>query len=105
MSSRPFLSLLLSRLRRAGFCELRASFCVMLLAFLCGGPAVCDAAVRVEAYRGDPFGIGRVTIDLQPGASQSPATDDRCTVVEEQDRVMYPVTENKASRKILRGLL
>ena len=30
--------------------------------------AASSAAVRVEAYRGEPFGIGRVTIDLQSGA-------------------------------------
>ncbi len=65
----------------------------------------CQAAVRVEAYRGEPFGIGRVTIDLAPGSSTAPASDDRCTVVEQQDRVLYPVVENKSSRKILRSLL
>src|SRR5437868_11792084 len=68
-------------------------------------PQLSRADVRVEAYRGEPFGIGRVTIDLTPGASSAPASDDRFAVTEEKDRVLYPVIENKASRRILRGLL
>lgn len=75
-------------------------FAILLLV-----PQLSQAAVRVEAFRGEPFGIGRVTIDLAPGASSAPASDDRCTVTEEKDRVLYPVIENKSSRRFLRGLL
>src|SRR5215204_4064381 len=75
------------------------------LSLLLFGTQFCRAAVRVEAYRGEPFGIGRVTIDLAPGSTTAPASDDRCTVVEEHDRVLYPVVENKSSRRFLRGLL
>jgi hypothetical protein len=63
------------------------------------------AATRVEAYRGDPFGIGRVTVDLSSGASSAPASDDRFALVDEKDRVLYPVIENKSSRRILRSFL
>src|SRR5262245_45054679 len=105
MTSLRFVLLALSKLPRGRFCRSNASIWGMLLAFFLGGSAVSNAAVRVEAYRGDPFGIGRVTIDLQQGASQAPASDDRCTVVDEQDRVMYSVTENKSSRKVMRSLL
>ena len=61
---------------------------VMMLA------TACQAAIRVEAYRGEPFGIGRVTIDLSPGASTLPWSDDRFALVESDDRVLYPVIEN-----------
>lgn len=66
---------------------------------------LAEAGVRVEVYRGEPFGIGRVTVDLEPGDSTAPASDDRCAVVEAKGRVLYPVVENKSSRRILRGLL
>jgi hypothetical protein len=85
--------------------NLQFSICILQFAILLWFSRCCTAAVRVEAYRGDPFGIGRATIDLQPGASQAPASDDRCTIIDEQERVMYPVTENKSSRKFLRSLL
>src|SRR3954464_5479877 len=74
-------------------------------AIACFAPAVAFGEVRVEAYRGEPFGIGRVTIDLSAGSSSAPASDDRFALIEEKDRVLYPVIENKASRRILRGLL
>ncbi len=83
----------------------RLAIATLQFAFLLVGTQFCQAAVRVEAYRGEPFGIGRVTIDLSQGASSAPASDDRCTVVEEKDRVLYPVVENKSSRGFLRGLL
>jgi hypothetical protein len=63
------------------------------------------AAVRVEAYRGEPFGIGRATIDLSQGDSAEPASDDRVALVEEQGRAFYPVIENKQTRRILRNFL
>jgi hypothetical protein len=79
------------------------AFCILHFAFL--WPQLCSAAVRVEAYRGEPFGIGRVTIELAPGSSTAPASDDRCTVIDDNHRVLYPVVENKSSRRFLRGLL
>jgi hypothetical protein len=82
-----------------------ATVCVSSLIILILGAELCRAGVRVEAYRGEPFGIGRVTVDLEPGDSTAPASDDRCAIVEEKGRVLYPVVENKSSRRILRGLL
>jgi hypothetical protein len=65
------------------------------------------AAVRVEAFRGEPFGIGRVTIDLQ-GDVSSPANDDRFGLEEANDRVLYPVAKGGGSgtaRRLLRDFL
>src|SRR4051812_7044600 len=73
------------------------------LTFFATGAAFGDA--RIQAYRGEPFGIGRVTIGLPAGSSSAPASDDRFALTEENDRVLYPVIENKASRRILQGLL
>jgi hypothetical protein len=69
-------------------------------------PSFCDAAVRVEAYRGEPFGIGRVTIDLPQGTS--PTNDDRFALTESDDRVIYPVLDagNRLPvRQLLRSFL
>ncbi len=81
------------------------AICIFQFAILLLSSQFCRGAVRVEAYRGEPFGIGRLTVDLPPGASSAPASDDRCTVVEENKRVLYPVIEDKSSRRILRSLL
>jgi hypothetical protein len=85
---------------------LQFAFCILQFAILSiAGVSRCHAEPRVEAYRGEPFGIGRVTLDLQPGASTAPASDDRVAITNDKDRVLYPVVENKSSRRILRSLL
>lgn len=79
---------------------------ILHFALICFAAATaCPAATHVEAYRGEPFGIGRAIIDLQPGASAAPASDDRFIIADAQDRVLYPVMENKSTRRILRSLL
>ena len=67
--------------------------------------AACPAAVRIEAYRGQPLGVGRVTIDLQPGSSSNPWGDDRFTVSDSQGRVLYPAMQNAPARRLLRNFL
>ena len=67
--------------------------------------AASSAAIRVEAYRGEPFGIGKITIDLQSGNSATPWSDDRFALTDAQDRIVYPVTENAPVRRILRSFL
>src|SRR3972149_10356339 len=53
------------------------------------GAALAEAAIRVEAYRGEPFGVGRVTVDLPQ--DDAPSADDRFAITEAGDRVLYPV--------------
>ncbi len=93
-----------SSLRVAG----RPHFAAMLLLLGVAGIAPtlsAKAAVQVEAYRGEPFGIGQVTVDLQPGSSSVPAKDDRFAITESHDRVLYPVMKNSSVRRILRSFL
>ncbi|MEX0612770.1 MAG: hypothetical protein WD229_11685, partial [Pirellulales bacterium] len=89
------------QLSRAAICNLQFAF--LLLA----APSFCSAAVRVEAYRGEPFGIGRVTVDLPQGASPTPSSDDRFALTEADGRVLYPVIEsrNRPVRRLLRNFL
>ncbi len=78
---------------------------VTLTAALFVAAAGSNAAIRVEAFRGEPFGIGKITIDLQSGSSATPWSDDRFALTDAQDRIVYPVTENALVRRILRSFL
>jgi hypothetical protein len=75
------------------------------MAILGVGVAASSAAIRVEAYRGEPFGVGRVTVDLEPGSSSDPLSDDRFTITEANGRVFYPAIENAPVRRMVRNLL
>jgi hypothetical protein len=79
--------------------------CTLLFLILLFTATRINAAIRVEAYRGEPFGIGRVTIDLEPGDSATPWSDDRFALSETQGRVIYSVAENAPARRILRSFL
>src|SRR5688500_19531550 len=85
VAPRAHLLLLASRIRCA-VAGIAAAFVL--------SAASARAAIRVEAYLGEPFGVGRVTVDLPPGTSASPWSDDRFTITESNHRVLYPVIEN-----------
>ena len=79
----------------------------ILIAFLAASvtAAVCRADVRIEAFRGEPFGVGRVTIDLPQDKSTAPGGDDRFAVTDDEGRVVYPVLEQRRIGKLLRDFL
>ena len=58
-----------------------------------------------EAYVGQPFGVGRVTVDVLRGQTQLPLSDERFTVLEAKGRVLYPVLKQEPFRQLLRGFL
>ena len=58
-----------------------------------------------EAYVGQPFGVGRVTVDVLRGEPVLPLSDERFTLLEANGRALYPVLKHEPVRKILRGLL
>jgi hypothetical protein len=70
-------------------CRTAAAACV----FVCLVVAASEAAIRVEAYRGEQFGIGRVTVDLPQDDSAS--ADDRFGISDTSDRLLYPVLEHR----------
>lgn len=79
-------------------------FVICILQFAIASAA--HSAIRIEAYRGQPFGIGRVTIDLPPNVS--PANDDRFALAEADNRLLYPVLESESRlpvRQLLRSFL
>lgn len=71
----------------------RRSLAGILLLSQLGGASASLAAIRVEAYRGEPFGVGRVTIDLPPDESAS--ADDRFGITNAHNRLLYPVVEQR----------
>ncbi len=94
---------------RCLFAQYNLQFAICILQFAIVfvlAPAICHAAIRAEAYRGEPFGIGRVSIDLPQGTS--PANDDRFALTETDDRLLYPVLNSGSAipvRQLLRSLL
>ncbi len=73
-----------------------ANFCRTVVLTCCWvglAANACLAAIHVEAYRGEPFGMGRVTIDLP--RDDSPSNDDRFGITEANDRVLYPALKQR----------
>jgi hypothetical protein len=67
-----------------------------------GAPA---RAATVEAYAGEPFGVGRVTLSVGGRGPIAPLDDERFTVESRDGRVLYPVVKVDAVRRILRQIL
>ncbi len=90
---------------RSTFCRfvaLRVALAMFAIATANYFHSAAHAAIRGEAYRGEPFGIGRVTIDLPPGSS--PKNDDRFAIEEADGRLIYPALD-AGSRLPVRQLL
>ena len=62
-------------------------------------------AADVEAYAGQPFGVGRVTVAVSSTGPASPLEDERFTVASADGRVLYPVIKEEPGRRLLRRLL
>jgi len=81
-----------------------ATFCVACLVLLLfARPG--QAAASAEAFVGEPFGVGRVTIDILRGEPLLPLSDERFTILEANHRVLYPALKQEPVRRLLRGLL
>jgi hypothetical protein len=102
MNARPYFR---SHRPRSAFriFNLQFAICMLHFAMVSTCCTSSSAATRVEAYRGEPFGIGRVTIDLEQGAA--PPSDERFMLADANDRVLYPAMRKSSVRQILRGLL
>ncbi len=63
------------------------------------------AQAQVEAFVGEPFGVGRITMNVARGEPFAPNDDDRFMLVEQNDRVLYPSFEAAPVRRVLRQIL
>jgi len=78
---------------------------LLFLALLLLQATQAVAALRSEAFLGEPFGVGRVTVSVSRGEPSLPLSDERFTVLEERGRVMYSVLGDEPARRVLRRLL
>jgi hypothetical protein len=69
----------------------RAAACAVVIVL--AAAAAGEGALRVEAYRGETFGVGRVTVDLPQDDSAS--TDDRVGISDAGGRLLYPVLAHR----------
>jgi len=70
-----------------------------------------DAAAQVtdvEAFAGRPFGVGRITVAVQPHRRDEPfipLVDDRFALREGDRRALYPVMDRTPVKRFIRNLL
>src|SRR5690242_4188609 len=62
-------------------------------------------AIEIEAYAGQPFGVGQVTLPVVSSGPAAPLQDERFTVSSPDGRVLYPVIKEEPARRLLRRLL
>lgn len=63
-------------------------------------------SAEVVAYAGQPFGVGRITLNVSASGVADPLEDERFTVSSADGRVLYPVLgESPPVRKLIRRLL
>ncbi len=84
--------------------SLSLAICTLLLASFEFVNSV-QAAAQAEAYVGQPFGVGRVTVDVLRGEPVVPLSDERFTILEATGRTFYPVLKQEPVRRLIRNLL
>jgi hypothetical protein len=72
---------------------------------IAGAGAQRRVAAEVEAYAGEPFGVGRVTLSVGGAGPIVPLEDERFTVEDANGRALYPVIQEQRARRLLRQLL
>ena len=60
---------------------------------------------QVEAFAGQPYGVGRVTVGVLRGQPVLPLSDERFTLAATGGRAMYPVLKEQSGRRLLRQAL
>ncbi|MBX3427778.1 MAG: hypothetical protein KF688_19015 [Pirellulales bacterium] len=64
-----------------------------------------SGAAQIEAYVGQPFGVGKLTVSIDRGAGIVATDDPRLTVADAAGRVLYPVASDAPARRLLRQIL
>lgn len=80
-------------------------FCLLAAVVLSGQVSQATAATRSQAFAGEPFGVGRVTVDVLRGEPAIPLSDERFTVLGDNRQVFYPVLKEEPGRQLLRQIL
>jgi hypothetical protein len=85
--------------------EMRRMVWRLALCVAVHGAAASTHAAEVEAYAGEPFGVGRITFGVNADGPVSPLEDERFNVASADGRVLYPVLMEQPVRRLLRRLL
>lgn len=102
----------LNRRRRACRLALLASVAAMLVAGPCAGLASAQLRIdfgprrfEAEAVAGQPFGVGRIVVDLPPEMLPQPLGVEGIGLSEAHGRVLYPAADSPAFGKVVKGVL
>ena len=74
----------------------RKSWIGLVLLVFIPGAAMGQSRTRAEAFMGEPFGVGRLDIELPPSVAPEVLGLAGISLVEENGRVFYPATERDA---------
>jgi hypothetical protein len=78
---------------------------VVILGTLLPSPALAQGRIRVEAFLGEPFGVGRLEIDLPESSLPTPLGQAGLGLSEKNARLIYPAMENRPLAGAVRDLL
>ena len=70
-----------------------------------GLAARAQGPIQAEAVAGQPFGVGRITLDVPPEMLPEPLGIEGIGLTEKNGRVFYPAIDNPAFGKLVKELL
>ena len=76
------------------FTALKQIAVLLAALLLAASPARAQLRVRVEAYTGQPFGIGRLEIQMPRNELPEPLGVDGLAISERDGRVYYPTVDS-----------
>ncbi len=86
--------------------QLRLSTLLAVLFLWAVLPGGASAEVRVrEAYAGEPFGVGRIDVDLSDDLLREPLGLAGLLLADEEGRVLYPALESRADLGVVTDVL
>jgi hypothetical protein len=68
-------------------------------------PTYAQRRLPVEAYAGQPFGVGRITIDLSQDMLPDPLGAEGIGLTEQNGRALYPAIDNPAFGRVVKDVL
>jgi hypothetical protein len=84
-------------------------FCALLLAIFltvaCSSPLRAQGPMQIEAIAGQPFGVGKIVLDVPEDMLPQPLASEGIGLSERNGRIFYPTIDNPVAGKFVRELL
>ncbi len=77
----------------------------ILLTVACSSPLQAQGPIQTEAVAGEPFGVGRITLDVPEKMLPEPLGAEGIGLGERNGRVFYPAIDSPAFGKLIRDFL